>query len=41
MPAFSHFFLKCRSARSKFSPSWMMISDKDPISAGWLSVAVK
>jgi hypothetical protein len=28
MPAFSHFFLKRLSARSKFSSSWMMTSDK-------------
>ena len=27
MPAFSHFFLKRLSARSKFSSSWMMTSD--------------
>src|SRR6266699_2560245 len=28
MPAFSHFFLKRLSARSKFSSSWIMTSDK-------------
>lgn len=28
MPAFSHFFLNRFSARSKFSSSWMMTSDK-------------
>src|SRR5688572_8255595 len=28
MPAFSHFFLKRFSARSKFSSSWMITSDK-------------
>src|SRR5687768_1337860 len=32
MPAFSHFFLKSPSASSKFSPSWMIISDTTPIS---------
>src|SRR5690242_1539101 len=43
MPAFSHFFLKRLRARSKFSSSWMMTSDKlassaegpAPVSATW------
>src|SRR5450756_482377 len=35
MPAFSHFFLKRLSARSKFSSSWIMISDKFYFPPSW------
>ena len=35
MPAFSHFFLKRLSARSKFSSSWIMTSDKIYFPPSW------
>ena len=35
MPAFSHFFLKRLSARSKFSSSWIMTSDKFYFPPSW------
>src|SRR5439155_6394966 len=35
MPAFSHFFLKRFSARSKFSSSWIMTSDKICFPPSW------
>ncbi len=35
MPAFSHFFLKRFSARSKFSSSWIMTSDKIYFPPSW------
>ena len=39
MPAFSHFFLKRLSARSKFSSSWIMTSDKFYFPPWWRLVA--
>src|SRR5579864_3997372 len=41
MPAFSHFFLKRLRARSKFSSSWMMTSDKRSSPIWWRCASVK